>query len=81
MKHEKPTADAVRNQRRRPLLPAGQVLVAGGALATITHWTAHLAAAGQRPYGARAMYAHYPPAGLRVLIGAVRAGRTQSKRP
>lgn len=77
----KPTDDSEANYRRhRRLIRIGQVLMAAGALVGIGHWIAHLAPAGQGPSVAQDIYAGYPAAGLLIMIGAVLAGRTQSKK-
>jgi hypothetical protein len=81
MKNEKPKDDPeARHRRHRRLVRIGQLIMAAGALVGIWHWILHLAPAGQGPSVALDIYAGYPAAGLLILIGAVLAGRTETRK-
>ncbi|PVZ60880.1 hypothetical protein [Arthrobacter sp. H-02-3] len=77
----KAEADSESNYRRhRQLVRIGQILMAAGALVAISHWIAHLAPAGQGPSITQDIFLGYPAGGLLILIGAVLAGRTETKK-
>lgn len=77
----KPATDPQsRYRRHRRLVRIGQVLMAAGALVAISHWIAHLAPAGQGPSITQDILIGYPTGGLLILIGAVIAGRTETKK-
>lgn len=83
MKFHKPkqTDDSQSNYRRhRRLVRIGQVLMAAGALVAIGHWIAHLEPTGQAPSIAQDIFIGYPTGGLLILIGAILAGRTETKK-
>lgn len=83
MKYHKPksTDDSAANYRRhRRLVRIGQLLMVVGALVAIIHWIAHLAPAGQGPSLALDIYAGYPAGGVLILIGAILAGRSETKK-
>ncbi|MBE4720105.1 hypothetical protein [Pseudarthrobacter sp. AB1] len=69
-----------RYRRHRRLVRIGQALMAAGALVAISHWIAHLAATGQGPSLTEDIFIGYPTGGLLILIGAVLAGRTETKK-
>ncbi|QDG87097.1 hypothetical protein [Pseudarthrobacter sp. NIBRBAC000502770] len=82
-KFHKPKAAAdseSRYRRHRRLVRIGQLLMAAGALVLISHWFAHLAPAGQGPGITEDMFIGYPTGGVLLLIGAVVAGRTETRR-
>lgn len=77
----KPAADSeFRYRRHRRLVRLGQVLMAAGALVAISHWIAHLAPSGQGPSITADIFIGYPTGGVLILIGAVIAGRTETKK-
>jgi hypothetical protein len=77
----KPADDSSSHHRRhRRLVRIGQVLMAAGALVAISHWIAHLAPTGQGPSTAEDIFIGYPAGGLLILIGAIVAGRTETKK-
>ncbi|AOT04682.1 hypothetical protein [Arthrobacter sp. U41] len=77
----KTPADAESGYRRhRRFVRIGQVLMAAGALVAISHWIAHLAATGQGPSLTEDIFIGYPTGGVLILIGAVLAGRTETKK-
>ncbi|MDN4643958.1 hypothetical protein [Arthrobacter sp. PsM3] len=77
----KPAADSEsRYRRHRRLVRIGQVLMATGALVAISHWIAHLAPTGQGPGITEDIFIGYPTGGVLILIGAVIAGRTETKK-
>lgn len=77
----KPAADSAAHYRRhRRLVRIGQVLMAAGALVAISHWIAHLAPAGQGPSITEDIFIGYPTGGVLILIGAIVAGRTETKK-
>ena len=77
----KPAADSELGYRRqRRLVRIGQVLMAAGALAAISHWVAHLAPTGQGPSITEDIFIGYPTGGLLILIGAIVAGQTETKK-
>lgn len=83
MKFHKPktAADSESNYRRhRRLVRIGQILMAAGALVAISHWIAHLEPSGQGPSITADIFIGYPTGGVLILIGAVLAGRTETKK-
>ena len=77
----KPAADSESHYRRhRRLVRIGQVLMAAGALVAISHWIAHLAATGQGPSITEDIFVGYPTGGVLILIGAILAGRAETKK-
>lgn len=77
----KPAAGSGAHYRRhRRLVRIGQVLMAAGALVAISHWIAHLAPTGQGPSITEDIFIGYPTGGVLILIGAVIAGRTETKK-
>lgn len=82
MKYFKPKpADAGSNHRRhRRLVRIGQVFMAAGALVAISHWIAHLEPTGQAPSIASDIFVGYPTGGALILIGAILAGRAETKK-
>lgn len=54
--------------------------MAAGALVAISHWIAHLAPAAQGPSITQDILVGYPTGGLLIPIGAVIAGRTETKK-
>jgi hypothetical protein len=69
-----------RYRRHRRLVRIGQALMAAGALVAISHWIAHLPA-GQGPSIIEDILIGYPTGALLILMGAVIAGRTETKKP
>lgn len=77
----KPAAGSESHYRRhRRLVRIGQVLMAAGALVAISHWIAHLTPTGQGPSTAEDIFIGYPTGGVLILIGAIVAGRTETKK-
>ncbi|MGY4544471.1 hypothetical protein ACVWY0_004416 [Arthrobacter sp. UYNi723] len=70
-----------RYRRHRRFVRIGQVLMAAGALVAISHWIAHLAATGQGPSITQDIFIGYPTGAVLILIGAILAGRTDTKKP
>ncbi|MET3172754.1 hypothetical protein [Arthrobacter sp. UYCu721] len=69
-----------RYRRHRRLVRIGQAFMAAGALVAISHWIAHLAATGQGPSLTEDIFIGYPTGALLILIGAILAGRTETKK-
>jgi len=82
MFHKPKTADRPDSafRRHRRLVRIGQVLMAAGALVVVWHWILHLEPTGQAPSVALDIVAGYPAGGLLILIGAILAGRAETKK-
>lgn len=81
MKDNKTATDPeAAHRRHRRLVRLGQVLMAAGAAVALWHWILHLAPAGEQPSLALDIYAGYPTGAALILIGAVLAGRAETKK-
>ncbi|UKA68411.1 hypothetical protein LFT44_08525 [Arthrobacter sp. FW306-05-C] len=78
-KPKQETEAQARYRRHRRLVRIGQVLMGLGALVAIAHWIAHLAPTGPGPSPMEDIFIGYPTGALLLLIGAVIAGRTETK--
>lgn len=68
------------HRRHRRLVRLGQVLMAAGAAVAIWHWILHLAPTGEQPTLALDIYAGYPTGAALFMIGAILAGRAETKK-
>lgn len=81
MKDNKTATDPqAAHRRHRRLVRSGQVLMAAGAAVAVWHWILHLAPPGEQPSLALDIYAGYPTGAALFLIGAILAGRTETKK-
>ncbi|QDG63809.1 hypothetical protein [Pseudarthrobacter sp. NIBRBAC000502771] len=81
MKDNKAVADhEAAHRRHRRLVRLGQVLMAAGAGVAIWHWILHLAPSGEQPSLTLDLYAGYPTGAALIMIGAILAGRTETKK-
>lgn len=77
----KPPRDSAANYRRhRRIVRLGQAIMAAGALVAISHWIAHLQPPEQGPGITEDIFIGYPTGALLFLIGAILAGRTETKK-
>ncbi|WP_346958324.1 hypothetical protein [uncultured Arthrobacter sp.] len=68
------------HRRHRRLVRLGQVLMAAGAGVAIWHWILHLAPSGEQPSLTLDIYAGYPTGAAQIMIGAILAGRAETKK-
>ncbi|WP_026821264.1 hypothetical protein [Arthrobacter castelli] len=72
--------DAMKSYRRsRRLVRIGQALMAAGCLVILSHWIAHIVIEGGPP-GIQDLLIGYPTGFAVIVIGAIMAGQSQTKK-
>lgn len=80
MKKNLPNDDAAKSYRRnRRLIRIGQTIMAAGALVALSHWIAHITVNGGPPVIQDLLIGYPTGAGL-ILVGAIMAGQTATKK-